>query len=198
MPRERRKLMTEMKQMTQKAPLPGLFMPGGNGQGGGGTPPPSRKPGRDPRDEIAAFEEAHNALSRVREARHRADWLRERLHNMERRFLPLQNTGAVKVDHSPSGSVTEELAGLRLELEEKLSAAEEEYARVYSDCCEKILTVENENAREALGLVYLEGMRAQDAADSMEVSLSALNGFKREGLKEIGRIFYLQSRGPVS
>lgn len=190
--------MTEMKQMTQKASLSGLFMPGGSGQGRVGTPPPSRKPGRDPRDEITAFEEAHNALCRVREARHRADWLRERLHNMERRFLPLQNTGAVKVDHSPSGSVTEELAGLRLELEEKLSAAEEEYARVYSDCCEKILIVENENAREALGLVYLEGMRAQDAADSMEVSLSALNGFKREGLKEIGRTFYLRDRGPVS
>lgn len=197
MPRERRKQMTEMKQMTQKAPLPGLFMPGGSGQGGG-TLPPAGKPGRDPRDEIAAFEEAHSALCRVREARHKADWLRERLRGMERRFLPLQNTGAVKVDRSPGSSVTEELAGLRLELEEKLSAAEEVYAKVYSDCCEMILTVENENAREALALVYLEGMRAQDAADSMEVSLSALNGFKREGLKEISRTFYMRERGTVS
>lgn len=129
--------------------------------------------------------EAHLRLSRLREAKRRAEWMRERVSSLDRRFLPLQNTENTKVDTGRDSSITEDLAEIRLEMEEKLRAAEKEYAGAYTDCCELLLAVTSGKAREALTLVYLECMRAQDAADRMEISLSGFNSYKREGLKEI-------------
>jgi len=142
---------------------------------------------RAPEGSTGGCVEAHLRLMCLREARHRAEWLRERLNSMERQFLPAQHSDAGRVDHSREGSVTESLAVLRLELEEKLAAAETEHARAYADCCRLIGGVRSVPAREALTLVYLEGLNAQDAADRMEISLSGLNSFKRDGLKEIQR-----------